>query len=344
MKERDYTLDLIRLISIFFVVVIHVSNYYNRYLDDLDSSSYFIATLYNTLARISVPLFFMISGSLVLNEDLKERKLFHKIMHFVFVLVIWTGIYLIFDLTFMKKTFTVSEIINLIFDPLKPHLWFMYAIIALYIVTPFAQLLVQNMDEHLENTFIILWGSFTGVVQLLRITLEYFKLDADITYSIPLVQGTYYLGYYMIGCILYNRIKSGKKISSTPYIIIYMLSSMLIFLGTYFMSNYEEAYFGDLLTYRNLFIILSSTSFFIIILKNIHITVPKLQTALEKICPNLFGVYLFHIIPFDLLIRTMKITHVHALIGIPLFSLIIFLSSLIVVSVLRRIPAINRIF
>lgn len=344
MKERDYTLDLIRLISIFLVVVIHISNYYNRYLDDMNSSSYFIATLYNSFARISVPLFFMISGSLVLNEDLKERKLIRKISHFIFVLIVWTVIYLIFDLAFMQKTFTVSEIMNLIFEPLKPHLWFMYAIIALYIVTPFTQLLVQNMDEHLENVFILLWSSFTGGVQLLRIVFEHFNLNADITYSIPFVQGTYYLGYYMVGYILYNRIKSGKKISSTPYMILYMLSMMFIFLGTYLMSNYEEVYFGDLLTYRNLFVILASTSFFLVVLKNVRITIPKLQSILTKISPNLFGVYLFHIIPFDLLIRTVNIKNVHALVGVPFFSLIIFVSSLVVVHIVRRIPFLRNIF
>lgn len=344
MKERDHTIDLIRLISIFLVVVIHISNYYNRYLDNLNSSSYFIATLYNSAARISVPLFFMISGSLVLNEDLKERKLLHKIMHFIFILVVWTVIYLIFDITYMKKTFTVSEIINLTFEPLKPHLWFMYAIISLYIITPFAQILILNMNEHFENIFIVLWSSFTGGVQLLRIVLEYFNLDANITYSIPLVQGTYYLGYYMIGCIIYNRIKSGKKISSTPFIIIYMVSSLCIFLGTYFMTNYEETYFGDLLTYRNLFVILASTSFFIVILKNIHVTVPKLQNILKKLAPDLFGVYLFHIIPFDLLIRTVKIKYLHALVGIPFYSIIVFLTSLAVVHLLRKLPVIKKIF
>lgn len=345
MKERDYTLDFVRLISIFLVVIIHISNYYNRYLDDLNSSSYFIATLYNSVARISVPLFFMISGSLTLNQELKEKKLLHKILHFIFVLAVWSAIYLVFDIFYMKKTFSVSSVINLIFDPLKPHLWFMYAIIALYVITPFAQILVKNMGEHLENVFIVLWASFTGGVQILRIILEYFNLDSDITYSIPLVQGTYYLGYYMIGYMIYNRVKKyGKKINSTRFMILYMISFLFTFLGTYFMSNHEEVYFGDLLTYRNLFVILASTSFYVVILKNVHITIPMFQNVLGRISPDLFGVYLFHIIPFDLLIRTTDITKLHALAGVPFFSFFIFAVSLVIVHYLRRIPIIRHIF
>ena len=110
------------------------------------------------------------------------------------------------------------------------------------------------------------------------------------------------------------------------------------------MTNYEETYFGDLLAYRNLFVILASTSFFIVILKNIHVTVPKLQNILKKLAPDLFGVYLFHIIPFDLLIRTVKIKYLHALVGIPFYSITVFLTSLAVVHLLRKLPVIKKIF
>jgi surface polysaccharide O-acyltransferase-like enzyme len=286
----------------------------------------------------------MISGALILQQDINLRKQALKIRHFIFVLICWTLVYLAFDLLYMKKTFTVSEIVNLIFEPLKPHLWFMYAIIALYIITPFAHILVRNMTESLENLFIILWTAFTGGIQLLRIVLDYFHFDTDITYSVPLVQGTYYLGYFMIGYILYNRIKSGKKINSNRLLLIYAISFLLTFLGTYFMSNHEDVYFGDLLTYRNIFTILASVSFFVLILQNVHVTIPLFQNFLRKVSPDLFGVYLIHIIPFDLLIRTITITELHAIAGVPFFSFFVFAVSLMLVYIIRHIPVLRHVF
>ncbi|MCR4955087.1 MAG: acyltransferase family protein [Lachnospiraceae bacterium] len=343
MKERDYTIDLIRLISIGLVVVIHVSNYYNRYLESLESISYVAATFYNSVARISVPLFFMISGALSLSHDYDFHKLFYKIRHFLLILVVWTGIYLVFDLTFMQYKFEISDYINLIFEPLKPHLWFMYAIISLYIVNPFIRILVKNMDKTYQNYFMILWFAFTGFVQIIRVILDYIGYDNDITYSVPLVQGTYYLGYYMVGYFLYNRIKEKDAIPMKLCSRLFYLSTTVVFLGTYFFSNQTEAYFADLLTYRNLFVMISSVTFFILVIGKVKITSPRLKTILSGMSPLLFGVYLLHIIPFDLLIRSIHIKDFNAVYGVPLFSAVIFSFTLFCVFLLSKLPMVKHI-
>lgn len=65
MKEKNYNLELIRMISFIFVIVIHVSNYCRAY-GDITIGEYSFSLLLNLLARISVPCFFMITGALLL--------------------------------------------------------------------------------------------------------------------------------------------------------------------------------------------------------------------------------------------------------------------------------------
>lgn len=68
MKEKNYNLELIRMISFIFVIVIHVSNYYCRAYGDITIGEYSFSLLLNLLARISVPCFFMITGHFCLED------------------------------------------------------------------------------------------------------------------------------------------------------------------------------------------------------------------------------------------------------------------------------------
>lgn len=68
-KQKDYNLELIRTISIFLVILIHFCNYYTAKSVPAFEFNYSMALLYNVFARVSVPLFFMISGALAFRKD-----------------------------------------------------------------------------------------------------------------------------------------------------------------------------------------------------------------------------------------------------------------------------------
>lgn len=341
MNKRDVRLDFIRLVSITLVITIHVCNYYNRFLSDCSSSTFIFATLYNALARTCVPLFFMISGALALSRPVDRGRQISKIVKFVKILVFWTAVYLVFDVLFMKYTFSAKEIANLIFEPLKPHLWFMYAIICLYITIPFAKILLDHMQRYEENLFIGLWVVFTGVVQLVKQGAGVFGGNPEITYSVPLVQGTYYFGYFMIGAILYKRILAKERFSRKPWFFVYILCTIIIFMGTFSVSSMTDKYYDEFFTYRNIFIISASISLFVLIMKTYKGKYERLNRLFAVMSPNLFGVYLIHIIFFDLLIRTMNIKMIHAAVGVPLYVAGIFAISYAATVIIKKIPVLN---
>ena len=69
MKEKNYNLELIRLISFILVIVIHVTNYFCRAYGEITQGEYIFSLALDTAARVSVPCFFMISGALLLGRQ-----------------------------------------------------------------------------------------------------------------------------------------------------------------------------------------------------------------------------------------------------------------------------------
>ncbi len=343
MKEREYRFDIIRLISTLLVIIIHFSNQYCRYLPHVKSSSFVAASCFNSLGRISVPLFFMISGALTLNRDIPSKKLRNKIFHFLSVLISWTLIYIIFDIYYMKYEFTREQYFTLIYDNLKPHLWFMYVIIALYIISPFARILAVHMSKNQKKYFLALWIVFCGGSTLLRIIFEWFEIKTTLSYEIPLVQGTYYLGYFLAGSILYEAVKGGFKVRKWLLVLIFILSNAITIGGTLLFSFKNNAFYSLFLAYRCLPVMLASLSIYLLIISVEKIRIGFFTRFLAFVSPLLFGVYLIHIIFFDLIVRTLPVLNIPSYYGIPLFSITTMILSVLSIFVLSKIPLIRRI-
>ena len=60
MKEKNYNLELVRVISFILVIVIHVTNYFCRSYGRIPQGEYLFSLALDTVARLSVPCFFMI--------------------------------------------------------------------------------------------------------------------------------------------------------------------------------------------------------------------------------------------------------------------------------------------
>lgn len=343
MREREYRFDIIRLISTFLVIMIHMSNHYCRHFSHIEMNSFVGASIFNSIGRISVPLFFMISGALTLGRDIPIKKLINKILHFIFVLAVWSLIYIVFDIKYMGYSFTKEQYIKLVFVELKAHMWFMYVIIGLYIISPFARILIKNMNDELRKYFMLLWVTFCGGGFLLKVILVWFKISTKLNYPIPLIQGTYYLGYFMAGKIIYDKIKEGHRFKKSISLITLILSLGFAAGGTILYSLNNNKYYSSFLCYRNLPIILASLSAYVLLLSLPELKSDKVKGFLSRISPVLFGIYLSHIIWFDFLIKENKVYEINSFIGIPAATILIFTVSLTVVYILSKIPIVRKI-
>lgn len=110
----------------------------------------------------------------------------------------------------------MSNPLYYLFDTAKNHLWYLYDLIGLYIAFPFIQAMVHHMDRRVENMFLVLWLILAGGGRLLTRVPELSSIDVGIEYMVPILQATYWLGYFISGYLLYKRKDDLKQKLSTP--------------------------------------------------------------------------------------------------------------------------------
>lgn len=132
MQQKINWIDNLRGIACLMVIMIHTTTWYITNADVVTPFSWDFANVLNSASRVSVPLFFMISGYLFFGERSAERR------HFVRI-----GLCLLFYSTvafiYITLFTSISPRLSLIYLFQKPvfyHLWFFFAIIVIYLLSP----------------------------------------------------------------------------------------------------------------------------------------------------------------------------------------------------------------
>lgn len=339
-KERQLNIETLRVFAIICTIMIHVTNVYFHKFLTISHSYYFFAVLFNSLARICVPVFFMISGSLLIPKEDSIEKYKKRIIKFLIVLIVWSIIYML-----LYGRFTLKDVIITLYNgnSSSRHLWYMYALFGIYLTLPFIRKMCMNLSEKEENLFLILWGIFSGIlVIIIAISREIINMNIDVSYPIPFVQAAYYLGYFICGHILYKRYNNYKvkKHTNTYLIITYLVSSLITALLTYFLSIKNNTDYDIFFWYKSIFIIISSACIFLLFIIN------KEKFKSEKILlfsKYTFGIYLIHGVFFFYLRKLFTYTNYNSLyMCIPITILLYFVSWL-ATYILKKIPYINEL-
>ncbi|TKI07260.1 acyltransferase [Martelella alba] len=131
-NTRINWIDNIRAVACLMVIVIHTTTYYVTHGFEIGRENWLIANILNSASRVSVPLFFMISGFLFFGERCAEKKHFTRI---VACIVFYSAIALIY-MHFMTEISVGDALNNLFQKPIFFHLWFFYALIIIYLLSP----------------------------------------------------------------------------------------------------------------------------------------------------------------------------------------------------------------
>lgn len=181
-KENEFEstiyLDRIRVLASIFVVVIHFGALY-FYNNPVHSNIWIIATFYNCLARIAVPLFVLVSGAIYLNEnkEIPIKKLFLTIIRFVVMFFVWDILYQCFDYFVINKcSFNIHAICNILgkLDSYKYHLWYLLSYVLLLSLVPILRLICKKENRAQVKYLLLLF--FVGAC-----LLEMFKFLANIS-------------------------------------------------------------------------------------------------------------------------------------------------------------------
>jgi surface polysaccharide O-acyltransferase-like enzyme len=161
---RHRGFDLLRVIAIYMVMQIHTGEF--EYISPdgtvLHTPGSWAVGWTNSLLRVCVPLFVMITGFFLFPiED--ERKFFRKrFTRVLFPFVIWCAVYAFYYYA-QGATTLKAALLNIAKIPVNygtevGHLWFVYMLMAIYLIAPvFSPWIVSASRKGME-LFLALWG------------------------------------------------------------------------------------------------------------------------------------------------------------------------------------------
>lgn len=329
MREKNYNIEVMRIIAFIMVIVIHVSNYFCRAYGTIAMGEYIYSLIINSLARVSVPCFFMMSGALLLGRTESMEKALKRALKFLGVLLVWTAFYYLFNTFYTKQGCDWKLLLE---KPAEAHLWYLYVMIPVYIVLPFLQILCKGMNEKLEKPFLVI-----GFIWLLIIHLmPYLKLD--LYYELPIFGDRSYIFYLFCGHLIV-KYKEKITLKNHQLFLIYLSGSLVNVIATAIVTVYEKDHFERIFEYGNPFVIISSLAFFVLIMRlgNGDIQLgEKVKRLVNLSCSCSFGIYLIHIMFLDNYKIHVKAGVHSAYYAIPLLVISILVVSFAVVFILRK--------
>ncbi|WP_348823506.1 acyltransferase [Flavobacterium aestuarii] len=302
----QFGLSLLRILATFSVIVIHVSGSLVNQFGIVSMFDWNVANFFDSISRYSVPVFFMISGALLLGKDYELidflRKRFGKIIPpFVF----WSLIYsLLKRYVFGGEYFSLIKIIKDVFYGSKYHLWFVFALFGVYLTVPILRKWIKQASKK-EIIYVLIIWSIT-----LLLTIPKFKI------YFPKIDFTYFsgfIGYFVLGYFL-SLFKFKKKIS----IFLIFFGSTITFLGTYYFTVKNGKFYNYFYEYLclNTFIVSAGVFMFFNKIESANLKIALRVTQLNQAC---FGIYLMH----PLVLEIFKINNFDVNSSTPLISILL---------------------
>lgn len=317
--NRDQAIDLIKIVAMCMVVCLHTTHPYLNH-----PVHYIEYILYNT-SVMAVPLFFMVSGYLLIGRPEKDYrysfKKIWKMLRFVFIIVaIWGVICLPWDKEFFSTlagNISGALLCYYTFD----RFWFLGALCLLYCLYPLINRLygdLRNFSAVLAVTVVIL-----SLVFISNLTQG---LEKHIYQTLRLWN---WIFYFMLGGLC-KHLTLPRTTAAILVIISAVMNILVIrWLGPYIPTTYCEYFYGCPV------VILLSTSVFIF-LKGFKIGNSPVIAGLSRL---FLPVYAFHDFFFELFEHYGIMTYN----GGTLF-IAVLLSSIAFSWLIMKIPLLNRFF
>lgn len=343
--ERILYLDILRIISIFAMMLLHICA--NKWHDfPVTSFRWQTLNVYECFTRFCVPVFIMISGALFLskNRDISISKIYrHNLLRLVTAFIFWSLLYTLSINVVIPSVRGMEIDTSVVFKDFVTghyHMWFIYTIIGLYILTPIFTAITSNKKT--EEYFLILAFIFNSVLPLIQFS-DTGRFIFETLENLNFKTVTGYGMYYVLGHYLHTYKPSKKKLNA-----LYILAPVLL-LTTIIVTAIRSLYlnlpvwdFYDFLLFNNFIYSAALFCFFKYNLKTDSVS-DKIKTAVIRLSNLCFGMYLCHDF-FIIAFRTIGLTAdtFTPVLSVPAIAILVFILSGIAAFIISKIPVLNK--
>lgn len=225
MAKKNY-FQIIRAICILAVILIHTLYFTNISIYNYNN------IIIRRIINFAVGTFIFLAGYFVHVENKKEfyKK---KIKRILIPLLVWDIIYTIIY-NFVEYNGIKSLILDILFSRKAVHLYYLYALLQLFILTPYLQyFLNRNKNSRIRDVIIFISPICNLIYCLIVLYLKDFKFLTLYKYTfIP------WISFFTFGMMQRNdnNIKSKIEKFSAVLLILNIIEGILIF---YLYGNYE---------------------------------------------------------------------------------------------------------
>lgn len=357
-KKRDASIELIRIIACITVVLTHLSlNVFDQYHSQVDWSRLFEKCFFTD----GVPLFYLIIGFFIANGRSYKKMWKNTFKKIIVPVLFYIGFVQIFYMFIINKqtlgwcfqnainnlniqgffrTIITGDVVHI--NSLCAHLWYIVSYLKIMIWVPVLWLICKEDDNSKLARRIIL---FLGIIAMLIKDIQRFVIlpigtinvfemvNPDILYVI--------LGYELF--VNKDKIKNNKKICLISLIgfalvnvIRYKIEMKYMVINNFYDIVGRESFVDWRHTSLN---IISALSMFVAVY-SFNIRNEKISNIINWIADKTFGIYLIHYLllaKIDLYKFDKIGTIVYELIYLAIGVVVIFVASLIIVYLLRKL-------
>lgn len=356
--KKSFSIEIMRIVAAFFVIYNHTLGFWSFKNEIPGSMKYWLSMFLSVFCKFSVPLFFMISGALLLNKyDGSIKKLYKKIFKFIFLLIVVTFMYYLVYIYKKNLNFSFSEYFRFLYSDINEinySLWYLYAYISFLVMIPILSMITNKLERNTFMYLMLLMIIFGSVIPLCEELFFSITIHLNGSLSVePLIKNVIF--YPIIGAYLFSKVDYGE-ISKKHVLIGWIINLICISISCFL--NYKVYMRTGLTTeaslsmYHMLFVYINSIMIFI--------TLKKLENRIHNFCTNIkniiqslgsctFGIYLSHIF---ILNYTWFSTYIYDYIFNPLhiynsvicsliLSLFCFIICYLITCILKKLPYIK---
>lgn len=348
-RQRKLYLDVLRIIAIIFVIYNH-TNEKGYYLYAFDAP-FILKIIYigtGALIAIAVPIFFMISGSLLIPKEESIGKLYKKrVLRMVIVLILFSLLQYVFLVVNDNVELSIKYFItHITTESIVSQYWYLYAYLAYLISLPLLRKMACNMTN---KEFKYLFAAFLCVEGLLAAVLFVFNIgEMTMFFTIPFFNRV--VIYPLLGYYMEHRMNKEQYTLKGALLFIGLMIAVLIFIIVSTLHRnlpYEQFTAYDKGLYVTGFtIVLDAGIFYIVKLLFKDRNVPKaLEVIITALGSTVFGVYLI-----EGIIRSQTVAVYESMVPyigrFPsswLWSLLVFLIGAVIIYLVKLIPGVKKL-
>ena len=327
-KYRNINLDLLKVLACVGVVLLHTT------MDGYkETGSWRLLAYLYYLGTYSIPLFFMVNGYLLLGKrNITYSYILEKVKWILITVSSWNTI-----VWLLKRDFAVNPVKKIIGSMVQKgyffQFWFFGALILIYLCLPILKNFLNSKRSYLYILSLLI--SIGLIFELTNIIIQ----TPLQSYVIQTFRLWTWFFYYILGGLIaqFDKefIKNGFKrwMKIVAVLLLLITPVILFFLAKTIYHNLFAEYFYDILFVK----IVSLGVFLTILTLSLKESKYKWIVSLSN---QTMGVFIVHTYVMKVLEKLLGFSYTGAYLLFPIFTLCI---SIIVVSLLMKIPYFNRI-